>query len=179
MPSLTDVQGDVVIRSDVSLDCAPFDSYNQQHVLKARYICEAAAGEPESEPNSSTASGLSAGAKAGIAIGVVAGIGLLATVAFFFWRKSKRSREAQSFNNTAVNGAGKEIHRTPNDVATASRGTDEYKKPELSGESVPRGTSELHGNSSTRLVDPNSNAAEFEGDTPRFELPASTPVNGR
>ena len=179
MPSLTDVQGDVVIRSEVALDCAPFDSYNQQHVLKARYICEAGAAEPDSEPNSPAARGLSTGAKAGIAIGVVAGIGLLVTMAFLFWRKSKRSREAHSFNNAAVTGAGKEIRRTPSDVATTSRGANEYTKPELVGESVPKATPELHGDSSTRLMDPSSDTAEFEGDTPRFELPASTPANGR
>lgn len=177
MPALTDVQGDVVIRSEVPLDCASLDAYNQQHVLKARYICEGGAGDPGPAPGKKdpASRGLSTGAKAGIAIGAIAGAGLLGLAVFLLWRKTRASRASHKFNHTAVAGAGKERYRTPGDLPTGSKGATEYTKPELSAESALGAKPGLHGDSSNGQSGLDGSTAELESNTARFELPGSTP----
>ena len=187
MPSLTDVQGDVTLRSTVPLNCTSFDAYNQQHVLKARYICESGTGEPLDEPSSPanvSGSGLSSGAKAGIAVGVIVGVGLVALGAFFCWRKTKKSRENYAFRHTAVVGEGKERYRTPGDVAATLVGKEQYSKAELPGQGVQRTEQELHGDSRADVTEEkggngNGNAVELAGGEVRYELPASSPDRDR
>lgn len=186
MPSLTDVQGDVTLRSTTALNCSSFEAYNQEHVLKARYICESGTGEPvdSSSSNDSSSSpsgggGLSTGAKAGIAVGVILGVAILALGAFWFWRRSKKSRENYAFQHTAVVGEGKERYRTPGDLAATSHGKEQYAKAELPAEGVQRTAPELHGDSRMEEKSASGHASELAGGEIRHELPGSAPGGGR
>jgi hypothetical protein len=179
MPSLTDVQGDVTIRSAVPLNCSSLDVYNQQRVLKARYLCESGTGEPldssssadDSSHSSSKGGDLSGGAKAGIAVGVVGAVALIALVAFFCWRRAKKSRDSHQSRHTAGAVDGKD-----GDGTVGS--TEQYTKPELSAEGVQKVRSELHGDSTENVKDSvgNGNVAELAGGAQaRYELPAAVP----
>jgi hypothetical protein len=178
MPSLTDVQGDVTIRSAVPLNCSSFDVYNQQRVLKARYLCESGTGEPLDSSSGDDASapskgggGLSGGAKAGIAVGVIGAVGIAALVAFFCWRRTKKSRDSHGDRHAAGGVGDKE--------GDGRKGAKEqYAKPELSADGVQRTAPELHGESRTDLKETIGNGAVAElagGGQARYELPAGEP----
>lgn len=93
MPTLIDVQGNVVIRTSAVFDCSSLDPYDQSDVFKAQYNCTASepattpSPTPSAGPKSSGGSGLSKGATAGIAVGVVVGTLALGLVVWFLWRK--------------------------------------------------------------------------------------------
>lgn len=193
MPSLTEVQGAVTLRSSVPLNCTTFEAYNRQNVLKARFICEGGTDEPlDSAPGGDSSSssssedggGLSTGAKAGIAVGVVIAAAAIALVAFFYWRKSKKSRDEYALRHVAAAGEGKERFKTPGDVAEASSGREQYTKAELPNNGVQRTAPELHGDSSTGLSTMEKRGNGFSVELPaneevRSELPSSSPRRDR
>jgi hypothetical protein len=102
MPTLVDVQGNVIIRSSGPLNCSSLEPYDQSDVFKAQYNCtasELAVGPsptptPTSGAESVSGGGLSKGAIAGIAIGVVVLVIPLGLGAWFLWRKHRTSDRA-------------------------------------------------------------------------------------
>lgn len=106
MPTLVDVQGNVVIRSSAPLNCSSLEPYDQSDVFKAQYNCTVSelSVEPSPTPTSGsepvTGGGLSKGAIAGIVIGVVIVVLALGLGAWFLWRK--RGTDSRAAKTTGV-----------------------------------------------------------------------------
>jgi len=105
MPSLVDVQGNVVIRSSANLDCSSLEHYDQSDVFKAQFNCTASelavtppAPTDNASPGTNGGSALSTGAIAGIAVGAVLGILALGLLVWFLWRKRRITSAAKDQN---------------------------------------------------------------------------------
>ncbi|GKU04178.1 hypothetical protein FLAG1_06810 [Fusarium langsethiae] len=96
----------------------------------------------ESDPYADSNQGLSAGAGAGIAVGAIVGTLLLASLGFFFWRRSRKAKDAVASQQTSEShlqpqpipqhqGVYEYSHQLP-----ASPASNVVVKPELSSESA-------------------------------------------
>ena len=97
-PALTDVPGDLLIQSDVNLDCSSLDSMQKQNeTVKGSFECIGTAAQASTDATSMGSAtpqkgGLSQNAKVGVGVGV--GIGclfILGGVFIFFTRRRRRA----------------------------------------------------------------------------------------
>lgn len=112
------------------------------HVSRVNPGSETVPAAPSPTPVGS-GGGLSGGAIAGIVVGVVVGVGLIAGAAFWFWRRSKKSKKAEADQGDippAYPADAKEkptpVVEAPADGAVTELAPDNELRPELSGDAA-------------------------------------------
>ncbi|RGP61478.1 crumbs protein 3 [Fusarium sporotrichioides] len=124
----TDVKGENAIAISQMFNVSTSDSSSER--------------DNESDPDADSNQGLSAGAGAGIAVGAIVGTILLAGLGFFFWRRSRKAKDAVASQQTSEShlqpqpipqhqGVYEYSHQLP-----ASPASNVVVKPELSSESA-------------------------------------------